>query len=53
MKRADAMIPLAFHGGTRLQAFAWNHVVNDVRPFIEAGVNVKILTRENLLKLLE
>lgn len=37
----------------RLQALAWDNVVNDVRPFIEPGVNVEILTRENLLKLLE
>ncbi|MBM3126268.1 MAG: nucleotidyl transferase AbiEii/AbiGii toxin family protein [Chloroflexi bacterium] len=35
----------------RLQAIAWENVQNDVRPFLEPGVNSEILTRENLLKL--
>lgn len=37
----------------RLQLLAWDNVLNDVRPFIEPSINVEILTRENLLKLLE
>jgi hypothetical protein len=37
----------------RLQNLDWSAVLNDVRPFIESGVNVEILTRENLLNLLE
>ena len=37
----------------RLQTLAWENVQKDVRPFIEPSVNLEILTRENLLRLVE
>jgi len=37
----------------RLQKLQWENVVNDVRPFIEPVVNLEILTRENLLRLVD
>lgn len=37
----------------RLRALSWENVLNDVRPFIEPSVNLELLTREHLLKLLE
>ena len=36
----------------RLQGLAWGQVVADVRPFLEPGVDVGLLTLENLLRVL-
>jgi len=36
----------------RLNTVDWRHVVNDVAPFLETSADVKLLTRENLLRLL-
>jgi len=36
----------------RLQTVAWERVVDDVRPFLEAGVDPNVLKRENLERLL-
>lgn len=36
----------------RLEGLAWDRVVADVRPFLEPGAGVGLLTRENLLRLL-
>jgi hypothetical protein len=36
----------------RLKAIPWQHVMNDVRPFLEPGANPNLLTRENLLQVL-
>lgn len=36
----------------RLETVDWLAVKNDVRPFLESGVDPNILTRENLLRLL-
>ena len=36
----------------RLQTIAWERVVDDVRPFLEAGVDPNVLKRENLERLL-
>jgi predicted nucleotidyltransferase component of viral defense system len=36
----------------RLETFAWERVVNDVRPFLESKADVALLTRENLLNML-
>lgn len=37
----------------RLETADWQPVLNDVRPFLESGVDPNLLTRENLLRLLE
>ena len=37
----------------RLQGLAWDQVVADVRPFLEPGVDVGLLTLENLLRVLQ
>jgi hypothetical protein len=36
----------------RIQQFHWSVILNDVRPFVESGFNLDILTRENLEKIL-
>jgi len=36
----------------RLQTVAWERVVDDVRPFLEPGVDPNMLNRENLERLL-
>jgi hypothetical protein len=36
----------------RLQTVDWERVVDDVRPFLEAGADVSVLQRENLERLL-
>lgn len=36
----------------RIQQFNWQVILNDVRPFVESGFNLDILTRENLEKIL-
>ena len=36
----------------RLQTVAWERVVDDVRPFLEPGVDPNVLNRENLERLL-
>ena len=36
----------------RLDALAWNRVAADVRPFLERGEDVALLTRENAVRLL-
>jgi hypothetical protein len=37
----------------RLEAIDWKHVLSDVRPFLEPAADPKLLTRENLLRVLE
>lgn len=37
----------------RLEGVTWTHVVDDVRPFLEPGADLNVLTRENLLRLLQ
>lgn len=37
----------------RLQALAWDRVVADVRPFLEPAADLSLLTRENVMRLLE
>lgn len=37
----------------RLDTVEWQNVVNDVRPFLEPGVDPNLLTHENLLHVLE
>ncbi len=37
----------------RIRGFDWNRVVADVRPFIDQGTNLDILSRENVLRVLE
>lgn len=37
----------------RLQMVAWEHAVNDVRPFLDPGADPSLLTRDNLMRLLE
>jgi predicted nucleotidyltransferase component of viral defense system len=39
--------------GDRLQTLSWERVVNDVRPFLETDADVRLLTRENLLRLVD
>lgn len=39
--------------GARLKEFAWQQVLDDVRPFLEREADLNLLTRENCLKLLE
>jgi predicted nucleotidyltransferase component of viral defense system len=36
----------------RLETAAWDQVVNDVRPFLEPGAHLELLTRENVLRVL-
>jgi predicted nucleotidyltransferase component of viral defense system len=36
----------------RLEAAVWDQVVNDVRPFLEPGAHLELLTRENVLRVL-
>lgn len=36
----------------RLQTVEWQRVVDDVRPFLEPGVDPELLTRDNLLRVL-
>ncbi len=36
----------------RLEELSWDAVVADVRPFLEPGAGVELLTRENLLRVL-
>lgn len=38
---------------SRLETFAWERVVSDVRPFLESKADVALLTRENLLSMLQ
>jgi len=37
----------------RLQALAWDQVAADVRPFLEPGADVELLTLENVLRVIE
>ena len=37
----------------RLLALKWERIVEDVRPFLEPAANPNLLTRQNLLRLLE
>ena len=37
----------------RLQTLSWERVVSDVRPFLEVDADVGLLTRENLLRLVD
>jgi predicted nucleotidyltransferase component of viral defense system len=37
----------------RLASAAWDRVVDDVRPFLEPSADLNLLTRENLMRLLE
>lgn len=37
----------------RLQALDWRQVTNDVRPFLEPGADPGLLTRENVIRVLE
>jgi hypothetical protein len=37
----------------RLHTLAWDRVVNDVRPFLEPGAHLQLLTLENVLRVLE
>jgi hypothetical protein len=39
--------------GARLQGTAWDQVVADVRPFLEPGANLDLLTLENVTRLLD
>jgi len=39
--------------GDRLQTLSWERVVNDVRPFLETDADVGLLTRGNLLRLVD
>ena len=36
----------------RIQALAWEPVLNDVRPFLEPGFDIRLLRKENLLRVL-
>ena len=36
----------------RLQTLAWERIVTDVRPFLEAESDAELLTRENVLTVL-
>lgn len=36
----------------RLQAIAWDRVISDVRPFLEPGADLAILTYDNLMRVL-
>jgi len=36
----------------RLSELSWDQVVADVRPFLESGAGLDLLTRENLLRVL-
>jgi hypothetical protein len=36
----------------RLQTVAWDQVVDDVRPFLEPSADPRLLTRENLMRVL-
>jgi len=50
----DALGPESWRGSlrTRLQELDWDRAVSDVRPFLEPGANIELLTLENLLTLL-
>ncbi len=37
----------------RLENLSWDKVVDDVRPFLESTVDIGLLTRENIMQLLE
>jgi hypothetical protein len=37
----------------RLAALDWDHLVADVRPFLEPSAHPDLLTRDNLLRVLE
>jgi hypothetical protein len=37
----------------RLQTLAWDRVVADVRPFLESETDVSLLTRENVMRVLD
>lgn len=37
----------------RIETFRWKQVVEDVRPFLERPEDVALLTKENLLSLLQ
>jgi hypothetical protein len=39
--------------GARLQRAAWDQVVADVRPFLEPGANLDLLTLENVMRVLD
>ena len=36
----------------RLQSTNWDHVVDDVRPFVESGAAPDLLTLDNLVRVL-
>ena len=37
----------------RLRSLTWDHVVADIRPFLEPGADAELLTLSNLLQMLE
>jgi hypothetical protein len=37
----------------RIESFPWDNLLNDVRPFLQSQQEVKLLTKENLVKLLD
>jgi predicted nucleotidyltransferase component of viral defense system len=36
----------------RLESVAWDKIINDVNPFLDASANANLLTRENILRVL-
>ena len=36
----------------RLETVTWEHIIEDVRPFLEASTDPNLLTRENILHVL-